>query len=225
MEKLVKILSVVAIIFLGTTDAFAQRYGFKLGANLANMKMNINSTDISSDNKIITGMHLGPIAEFSLNDMFSIETGILGSLKGYKSHYEETILNKTFESTSRLYLLYIDVPLIAKVGFKVGKSKIYVDAGPYMGIAAMGKNINISKTDGATEESTTTDMKFGNTTDSNFKRLDFGLTAGAGIEIGAVQISASYGLGLANLAPKHLEGFKATNKVIGISMGFLFGDR
>ncbi|MEO6903144.1 MAG: porin family protein [Bacteroidia bacterium] len=225
MKKVITILSVAVITCCASTSSFAQTFGLKFGANLANMITKLDKDKLNDNSKIIAGMHLGPIVEFSLNDMFSIESGILGTIKGSKSTSEMDLLGVKYETKSRLYLLYVEVPVTAKVGFKAGNSKIYVDAGPYIALGTMGKSIVVDSKDGKTEHSEVTDMKWGNNNESDLKRLDYGVTAGAGIEFGIIQISASYGLGLANIAPKYLSdlGFSMKNNVIGISLAFRFG--
>jgi len=57
------------------------------------------------------------------------------------------------------------------------------------------------------------------------KRLDFGLTGGAGIEINFIQIDLSYGLGLANISSYTNDGDKINNRVLGIFLGYKFGGK
>jgi hypothetical protein len=63
-------------------------------------------------------------------------------------------------------------------------------------------------------------INFGTEPDQ-MKRLDYGANFGAGIEIGAVQIGANYGLGLANISNDPDETMK--NGVLSFTVALLFG--
>jgi len=59
-----------------------------------------------------------------------------------------------------------------------------------------------------------------------YNRLDYGLTAGTGVEIKTVQIGLFYSLGLANLfndSDNNIVESKLTHRVLGFSMGYKFG--
>jgi hypothetical protein len=132
------------------------------------------------------------------------------SSKGYK--YDEN----EWKETSNLY--YLDIPLNAKTYFDVGGQKVFVTLGPYLGMGLLGKCK--SEVDG---ESESEDVKWGSSDEDDYKRLDFGVAAGAGIELNTIRIGVSYGLGLANISPTTEGGFKISNRVIGISVAYIFG--
>lgn len=115
-------------------------------------------------------------------------------------------------------LLYIDVPLNAKASFDLGGAKLFVLAGPYAGFGITGKYK--IKSEGLSIEQ---DIEWGTDEESDLKRLDFGINAGVGVQINSFEISAGYGLGLANLAPQTEGGYKIANRVIGISLCYKFG--
>ncbi len=224
MKNLVK-LFVVVIAFTMTTELFAQNFGVKAGLNLSNMLVKDDNDTYSDDFKMNPGFHVGATAEFPFSDMLSFETGLLLSTKGYKVSEEETFMGETIKMEGKLNLLYLDIPLTAKAFFDIGSAKIYGVFGPYLGMGLSGKS-KYEATYGGETEKGEYDIEWGSDEDeSDFKRLDFGLTMGAGVEIKSVQIGLSYGLGLANISPYTDGGVKISNRVLGLSVGYKFGGK
>lgn len=224
MKNLVKLL-VVVIAFTMTTEIFAQNFGIKGGLNLSNMLVKDDDDTYSDDFKMKPGFHIGATAEFPLTGIFSFETGLLLSTKGSKMSEEETFMGETYKYESKLTLFYLDIPLSAKASFDLGGTKIYGVFGPYLSYGLSGKSKYEETFDGETE-SDEEDIKWGSDEDeSDLKRLDFGLTMGAGVEINSIQIGLSYALGLANISPYTDGGSKINNRVLGLSVGYKFGGK
>jgi outer membrane protein W len=216
-------LFVVVIISMMTTGLFAQTFGVKAGLNLSNMIVKDDDDTYSDDFKLNPGFHAGLTADFPITEMFSFETGLLISTKGYRISQEDTILGETYEIEGKLNPLYLDIPLTGKVAFDIGGPKIYGAFGPYVGVGLAGKAKNEVTINGETEKDDE-DIEWGSDEEEDFlKRLDFGLTVGAGVEINALQIGISYGLGLANISVSSDNGAKINNRVIGISVAYRFG--
>lgn len=136
-----------------------------------------------------------------------------------KSNYEET-----YEYEDKLNIYYLDIPLTAKAIFDVGGSKIYGTFGPYIGMGLSGK-IKSEYTGNYETETDEEDINFGSDKDEDdLKRLDYGLTAGVGIELKSIQIGINYNLGLANISSYTDDGNKISNRVLGISVGYKFGE-
>lgn len=209
MRNLIR-LSIAVLLLTTVTESFAQTFGIKAGLNLSNMLVKNNDYTDSDDFKMNPGFHIGPTAEFEINKMLSFETGLLLSTKGFKESYGG--------ETYKLNLLYLDIPLAAKATFGIGSTKIYGIFGPYIGVGLSGKSKYEFE-----GESIEEDIKFGSDEDEDdLKRLDFGLTIGAGVEFNALQIGLNYGLGLANISTY---ADKASNRVLGISLGYKFGKK
>ena len=222
MKNLFKLL-VLVIALTMTTEVFAQTFGIKGGLNLSNLLAQDDDDTYIDDAKMIPGFHIGATAEFPLTEMFSFETGLLLSTKGFKMSEEETFMEENYKYEEKLNLLYLDIPLSAKASFDLGGAKIYGVFGPYLGIGLSGKSKYEVTFDGETE-SNEEDVKWGSDEDESYlKRLDFGLTMGAGVEINSFQIGLSYGLGLANISTYTDGGYKINNRVLGISVGYKFG--
>jgi hypothetical protein len=224
MKYLVK-LFVVVIALTMTTELFAQNFGLKGGLNLSNMLMKDDEDTYSDDFKMKPGFHIGATAEFPLSDMLSFETGLLLSTKGYKMSEEDTDDGETYKYEVKLNLLYLDIPLTGKATFDVGGAKIYGVFGPYVGMGLSGKTKSEYTDDGETE-TYEDDIEWGSDEEkSELKRLDFGLTMGAGVEINSIQIGLTYNMGLANISPYTEDGFKINNRVLGLSVGYKFGGK
>ena len=91
--------------------------------------------------------------------------------------------------------------------------------GPYVGIGLSGKMKGEVSIDGETT-SQEIDIEWGSDIDSDFKRMDFGLIVGTGVELNSIQIGLNYSLGLANILPQNNVKFR--NRVLGISFGYKF---
>ncbi|MDY0099156.1 MAG: porin family protein [Bacteroidales bacterium] len=198
---------VVFALLAFATESFAQTYGVKAGLNFSNMLMKDDDHTYSDDYEMKPGFHLGPVAEIPINDLLSFETGLIFSAKGFK--YSEDSYDM------KLNLFYLDIPLTAKARYDAGFGNIYGLIGPYLGIGLTGKSVY---------EDEDEPVDWGSDSDDDdLKRLDFGLTVGAGVEINSIVVGLSYGLGLANISPDTDGGFKINNRVLGLSVGYWFG--
>ncbi len=224
MKNVIKLLIFVLVVSM-TTGAFAQNFGLKGGLNLSNILAKDDNTTYSDDFKMNPGFHIGATAEFPFSDMFSFETGLLLSTKGYKISEEETFMGKKIEMKIKTNLFYLDIPLTAKASFDLGDAKVFGLFGPYIGMGLTGQSKTVTTIDGKTEKEKE-DVEWGSEKGkSDLKRLDFGLTIGAGVEIDLFQIGLGYNLGLANISPYNDGGMKSNNRVIGLSVGYKFGGK
>ena len=222
MKNLVKLFLVVIAITTATGELFAQKFGIKAGLNLSNMLIKDDIETLSDDFKMNPGFHIGATAEFPLTEMFSFETGLLLSTKGFKTSEGETFEGVTYMYKSKANLLYIDIPLTAKASFDLGGAKIYGVFGPYLGIGLSGKTKYEGNFNGETI-SVEEYIDWGSDEEySDLKRMDFGLTVGAGVELNSIQIGLIYSLGLANISAYTYGGSEVKNRVLGISVGYRF---
>ena len=190
-----------------SNSLFSQAFGVRAGLNLANMTAKDSDDSYDDDNEMLIGLNLGVSASFEISSGLMFETGLGLSQKGYK------ISEGGFTGTYRTN--YLDIPLTVKKMF--AGDKIFVQAGPYLGFGISGKSKY--KFDGETEDEP---IDWGSDKDDDDqKRLDFGLTFGAGAMVTEkIQVGLNYGLGLANVSPYSENGYKATNNVIGITVGY-----
>lgn len=197
-KKLLLILSLIAFSFASKAQT---RLGFKGGVNFANVTISSSGFSISPGS--ITSFHVGGVLESRLSDRIVVQPNLLFSQKGYSAEVSG------FSST-KATLNYLELP----VNFLYEASDYFtIGGGPYLGYALSGKSVS---------NGVSTDVEFGD--GGQMKRADFGLNLTAGYEIlDGLIISANYSFGLANISNE--ANSTAKNKVIGISITKLFGER
>ena len=165
---------------------------------------------------MLTSFHFGGILDYSVNDFFAIQPVYLLSGKGFK--YEESISGFTVKVESNHFILTF--PLYYFLRKDIGEVKLFGGAGPYLGFGIAGK---YSYSGGGVSEDG--NIKWGSDVDSNYKRGDFGLSFNGGLELSnGFLFSVSYQLGLMNLTPSGSSDNKQTNRVLSVSVGYLFGE-
>jgi len=188
--------------------------------------MQFGKSIFESDNayKMTPGFHLGPTFEIPIYNIFSIETSLLASTKGFRNSDDDGNYGGLGDSGKVvLSLLYVDLPITPKVTINLGALKIYGLIGPYVGVGIIGNARRTYTEDGKTK---TQDVKieWGNEEDSDgLKRLDYGLIIGAGVEIKSFQFGFNYNYGMANLTNSPQEYWGLRNRVLGVSVGYKFG--
>ena len=223
MKSIRKLFLFILVSFFPFTT-FSQIFGVRGGLNLSNMLMKDKDYDFSEDFKIKPGFMIGPTADFSISSVLSIETGLLLSTKGYKHSYKGTYYKGgSYESNTKLNLLYLDIPIIMKGNYSISEQTyLFLAAGPYIGIGLTGKIKSESISNGE-KETDSRDMEWGSDKENDFlKRLDYGLNFGAGVEFNSIQIALSYGLGLANISTYTDDDVKIKNRVLQFSLGYRF---
>lgn len=194
---------ILTAFVLGTiTTAVAQqqvKFGPKAGLNFANL-----SGDDNSD--MLTGFHVGAVAEIKFNEKFSIQPEVVYSAQGTK--YTETFPVLGTVETS-LNNDYINIPILAKYYIVDGFS---VEAGPQVGFLMKSE----SKVEGGSG-SVTTDSK------DNFKSTDFGLGLGLAYDLPVgLFVNARYNLGLSDIRENTSAGDAVKNNVIQVGIGYKF---
>ena len=220
MKNLIKPL-IVFIMFLIASESFAQTFGINAGYNLSNLidkepPYTGNQYRGVDEYKMKPGFNAGVTVEFPTKDWFSIDMGLILSTKGCKISSKDgpSFFITNIKETRNL--VYLDIPLTAKKYFNAGCAKIYGAFGPYIGIGLGGKWNTIETNNSGTRS-------FSSNAFDNLNKLDFGLTAGAGVSIYSFQIGLSYGFGLSNISS--YSDVIIRNRVLGISVGYVFGGK
>ncbi len=222
-------LAIAFIVFTMSAESFGQTFRIKAGLNLSKMSGKRYGL-FTDDYNMKSGFHVGATIEIPLNKLFFIETGMFLSTKGYKIIREEKLWTSIYSLNENLNLFYIDIPLTAKVSFDFGNTNIYGFFGPYIGVGLSGK-VKLKEfipKSGQDNEISIDEVKkvdWGSGRQDDFKRLDYGLNVGTGIGIKSIQISLTYGLGLANISDDTNYDTNTKNKVIGISIGYKFSGK
>lgn len=206
MKKLI-----LAILMTASAIALnGQAIGIQAGLNFSNSTAAINTAnglidgDFSNDNlKSITGIRIGPVVQFKLGPVFELHSGAIYSQKGNE--------NIDPAHLSKIIIDYIEVPLALAAGFDLGGIGAFVKGGPVLGIGIGGK---------FDTELASTKIQFGSG-EGETKLLDTGLTVGAGIKLGTLQIDASYDFSLSDLSNNEAD-FK--NQVFHVGLSFVIGN-
>lgn len=221
MNYLIRLYTVVVALTI-TTELSAQNYGVRAGLNLSNMLLRSDGVTNYNGNVLHPGFHLGVTTEFPISQIFSFETGLIFTKKGYKFNLDAPIFpvgNYTQQSQANLY--YLDIPLTAKVIHELNAVKLYGVFGPYMGLGMSGRVKSETIKDGETQRSEI-DVEWGA---NNYKRFDFGLIIGAGVEIKSIQLGLTYNLGLANVLADSKNDTRLNNRVIALTVGYRFASK
>ncbi|NBC24506.1 MAG: outer membrane beta-barrel protein [Bacteroidetes bacterium] len=199
---------------------------FRGGLNLSNVSFDGPNLENTSG-EILTGFHLGAFVELPISNKFGLETGLLLQNKGYKTQFEADFLAENGIDTisiagdRTIRLLYLDVPILFKSRFEIGKMNVFASAGPYFGFGLNGTDFyEYVFEDEPVEQEAVID--WGNNGD--FKSVDYGVMASVGVEFSGLIVSASYMQGLANIEAGNPDEFSIQHQIISISLGFRLGE-
>lgn len=209
------------IALLALVGAFTYQANAQESSFIVKGGVNINS--VTTDTKLFEpksdiGFHIGASYEMPIASIVSIEPGVYFDTRGFK--YEAEILGT--KATFKNQFMGVNIPVLAKVKVEVGNAAVFFNAGPYAYIPFSGKNT--VKSDGNIDlnEFVAGEIKFGNEI-GNYKRFNFGLNFGAGVEVSNFVLGFGYDLGL-NDAIKHEVKDKVAAKynALKISVGYKF---
>ena len=213
MKKFLRFSTAACLFILMFNYAEAQvRFGPKAGVNFSTMTL--KSSGISIDPKNMTGFQAGVIAEISLGKNFALQPGFMYSAKGSNYYISALEVDVTINPN------YLEVPVNAI--YKIGASplNILLMAGPYLGYG-IGGNYSMSSVQTTIDDA----IKFGSGEDNDLKPFDAGVNLGAGVELSRFQVAFQYCMGLTNLAPVTDNSAEQKNKVMTISLAYLFGGK
>lgn len=183
---------------------------------------------MDSKTKGLLSYNFGLTYEFKFNDFIHLETGILGSSKGFtiveteEYKYSDGSFEK-YENTSKVRQLFLDVPLLVQVGFTKNDWRYYCAAGPYAGFAFFGSVNSVRKSDSKwsqSEYSEEYNYHFGIEYSKGEERLNLGVLASLGVQYKALFIEAYYSYGF--MDKKYWDMDRVVNQNVGFSLGFKF---
>ena len=204
MKRISK-LGMVIVLLLGiSSTSFAQfNWGVKAGANASTQSKIGNICD---DNGLKSGLNIGLIARYNLNDWMALKSGIDYQGKGIKCDLND------LDSELKDNLQYLILPVKAefsaseKAGFKNGQ-RLFFATGPYLGYLLNAEE---------TIQEQTTDLE-------NLNDFDFGWSFELGMEFPvlknkALQVSLNYDMGIYEISDEA----ETQNKSASLNLGFLF---
>lgn len=221
MRKLRVLIFIVFGLILNL-ESFAQTFEIKTGVNLSTIS-STNEEGFFGNNFIIEPRILiGVTTELPLTQQFSFETGLLFSSKGYRIVEDNFVYpdSEPLHLYKKVVLNYIDIPLSIRHSTKLLQIPVYIKTGPYFGIAINGKTTTdefLSELfEGYGRHHPNHEIGPG----GYWKRVDYGLQAGAGIAISKIVFGLNYAFGLADISQNSIN--KSKNRVIGLTLGYKF---
>ena len=224
MKRNVSLL-IIAFLILNATAAMAQHPSvtFFGGANMATTSIQYSSgdTDIEDSYKALYGLNIGAYYDYVLNkdksQEISIESGLIFENKGYHQKPNETQF-----SDNKTTLYYADVPLYFKYRYRFrSRNKIYIGAGPFVGVGLFGNSNYSFQYPGATEVvSNSESIKWGSDPmEDYYKRLDYGVSGKVGLLfLNGLNFCLSYDYGLADISAVKTQEQKT--QVLRLSIGY-----
>ena len=224
MKKLAISLLLVGVTLYAQQTAQAQvRFGLKAGVNASNVK--IQSGDSFDP---LPGYQGGLMAEIILSSKFSIQPALLYATKGFSTEVEFRNQQGTLTGTARSNFKtnYLDLPVLALYKAKVGKSwQLFGGPGLYAACGINGKFRTAKSLASAFPVQKITFGPKNGRPQGAYNRMDYGLAAAAGIEMGRASLAINYGHSLTGILPEAyaFEPKKSYNRSLSLMAGYWFG--
>ncbi|OON66210.1 porin family protein [Hymenobacter sp. CRA2] len=189
-----------------------------------------------ADKYLKDGALLGAQYGVALNAQFgrfAVQPALLLSQKGSKVAYSYVDGPFSKKGTLTTKLTYFEVPLNA-VYSTGGEYGLLVLAGPYLGVGLKGEDhlkYTASYMGSNVPQEEDTNVKFVAQAERDYtqhyaRKLDWGINAGLGFKAKALQVQASYGVGLGNIIPNGPDnqrpGDRVRNRVLQFSAAYFF---
>jgi hypothetical protein len=206
--KKITFITLLVLFSISYVNAQDIKYGVKGGLNLSSV-----STNTQGDTKSKLGVHLGGVAEISLNDKFSLQPELLFSTQGAKIEFEGDDFIYFDGDKETWKLNYINIPVMAKYYVKDNFS---LEAGPQIGFLLSAKlDYDYVESDNWEAESGKEDIK------DQLKGTDFALNFGTGYDLNEnMSIGIRYSVGLSNIAKNSFSELK--NNILQASFSYFF---
>ena len=176
--------------------------GVKGGINLATQKT--SGEDGGDDGlKSLPALVAGVFMTFPIASWLEFQPEALYSVKGSKFEDEAFV--------SKVLIDYLEVPMLARVSRRGGRLGYYAAGGPYVALRLRARTR--TEFSGATEELDIAE---------DVERLDFGVSAGGGVEWRSFVFDARYSHGVKDLDADRSDEIKVTNRAITLTAGFRF---
>lgn len=214
MKVLTNLIFAALLMMVGSNICYAQEVSIRGGLNLSQMLIKLDGQQTQEDSKLNPGFHIGPVIDFQINSLFSFETGLLYSTKGYKELSNLTI---DTNSSTRINIAYLDVPLTIKTSLQIKKVLLFANGGGYIASGLFGDILSKEDVDGI--YGSWQKIVWGDQ-DGSFQRLDYGVDIGLGVKYKAMQFGICYEYGIANIAGYNRSETKAHNRVTELYLSY-----
>lgn len=216
-----------AILLMSLAPVFAQRVydphfslGGKAGVTFSNMAFTP-----SIEQSMIQGISIGAVARYTEEKFFGIVAEFNIEQRGWKETFDETAF------TYQRRLTYLQLPVMTHIYFGSHRMKGFVNLGPSVGyMIADGISSNFDYRNPASVEGFPIANRHINQMAMDIKkRFDYGICAGAGIEITfrrkhSFLLEGRYYYGLGNIfSAKKADEFSASRGTsIQVAFGYMF---
>ena len=206
------IVCAVMVILAGSaSSALAQerQIGIKAGVNVASLVF--DGADADSYNERRVGFLAGGFGVWPLGGPTALQVEALFSQKGAK--FSESLEN--LEAT--LELDYLDLPVLLRVqGPVFGSNRLHFFGGPSVSFRLAARS-KLSSTGQQFDQGSIDNIE------DDIEPFDFGILAGAGIDIGRrIVIDARYSWGLSTINKDTSDGIEIKNRLFSIMGGVRF---
>jgi hypothetical protein len=218
-----KVLLVVVVAVL--TAGFAQAQ-FKIGARAGFNLTTVTGKDVPDNTKLKPGFQIGIVGDYAFSEAFSIQPGLLFAQQGFKN--EDTEAGVSIKQTYKLN--YLQLPINAQYKFDLGGTKLFLQAGPYLGYGLGGKyklkrgsvSLDGKIKFGDEPEIYNDEIDINNLPNIYFeKAFEFGIGAGVGLQFCNFQVGFGYNLGLTSL----FKDETVQNGGLQLTLTYLFGKK
>jgi hypothetical protein len=207
-----KILLLAGLI-IASFNAFSQSalFGIKGGVNFAQLYSTFENTTGSASTGLLTTYSGGVFADVLISNKISIQPGFNFTGKGGKQKNGDTVI--------KAKLFYLQFPVNVVYHAEIDPGEIYFGAGPYLGY---GLSAKVQISDGS-KISESHNVGFGGGEDK-YQSLDAGLNVLLGIKLdNGFLLDVHYDFGLTNVS--NISGTNTTNRVFGVSVGYVFNNK
>jgi hypothetical protein len=199
--------------FAATSMAQSISFGPRVGATFSKINYedayyydNDVERDLNDGVKSLSGFQIGAVANVTVSDLFSVQYEFLFIQKGMKrDEYNNTKYN------------YLEVPALAKLTFGTEQLHGFVTGGPTASYLMSGNYKR--KVDG---NESSGDIEFADVYNRFELGASFGIGLGYKLGAGTLNFDVRYGLGLTSLIKNEYSNSKAKNRVLGVSLAYLF---
>ena len=210
MKTSVKFFAVALMCFL-TLNSVSQGIVIKGGLNLSKW---VNFHHDYEDLKRTTGFQAGLLFETPINDKgLVLAPGVFISSKGARDEYNYN----EYSSKSSLCLYYLEVPVLFKRYFFIGKVRCFGGIGPFVGFATHGKykweETWMGETESDTETISWDDL-------DGMNRFELGALATLGVELRQFQLAIDYSNGLLHFGEDVAQDEQFLNSVISFTAAY-----
>lgn len=204
MKKTILLAGLICMLAFPTFSDAKGRVGIKGGVNVTSLG---NVKDIGATLKNHTGFNIGAAWQLELPLGFAIQPELVYSQKGAK--LDMSVADANFKMS------YLQLPVNLQWGIDLKIVKPFVQFTPYIGYA-LGKNFDLAG------------INLGDDSWKNINRFQYGVSLGAGAQIGMFQLTVRYLWDMGSIADfknisSTLSGINDANfKGLELSLALLF---